>query len=82
MTIKVKGAQPAGLYQMQINPGRIADDSGNRNPKRIRFNFMHDPSVAAQRVASVIAPAKAQALVASTSARVAEELFGSELILA
>jgi len=43
MTIKVKGAQPAGLYQMQINPGRIADDSGNRNPKRIRFNFMHHP---------------------------------------
>jgi hypothetical protein len=85
MTIKVKGAQPAGLYQMQINPGRIADDSGNRNPKRIRFNFMHDPSVAAaaQRVAAVVAPAKPQATVESGPAtRAAEELFGSELILA
>ena len=84
MTIKVKGAQPAGLYQMQINPGRIADDSGNRNPKRIRFNFQHDPSVAAQRVASMVAPAKAQSMVEpdSARARAADELFGDQLILA
>ena len=84
MTIKVKGAQPARLYQMQINPGRIADDSGNRNPKRIRFNFMHDPAVAAQRVASLVAPpANSQTTVESVwPTRAAEELFGDELILA
>ena len=87
MTIKVKGAQPAGLYQMQINPGRIADDSGNRNPKRIRFNFQHDPSAAAaaaaQHVASaIVAPAASRARPSLAPSRMADELFSGELILA
>ena len=39
LIVKVKGRQPPGMYQLQINPGKIADDSGNTNPKRIRHNF-------------------------------------------
>jgi hypothetical protein len=39
LLIRIKGAQPAGTYQLQINPGRISDAAGNANPARIRFNF-------------------------------------------
>lgn len=39
LSIRIKGAQPPGTYQMQINPNRITDDAGNANAKRIRFNF-------------------------------------------
>jgi hypothetical protein len=39
LLIRIKGAQPPGRYQLQINPGKISDDSGNVNAARIRFNF-------------------------------------------
>ena len=39
LVIRIKGAQPAGTYQLQINKGRISDDAGNANATRIRFNF-------------------------------------------
>ncbi|MEO6434702.1 MAG: hypothetical protein ABIP55_02935 [Tepidisphaeraceae bacterium] len=40
LLIRIKGAQPAGTYQLQINPGRISDDAGNVNVRRVRLNFM------------------------------------------
>src|SRR5262249_26175247 len=39
LLIRIKGAQPPGTYQLQINKHRISDDGGNSNPSRIRFNF-------------------------------------------
>jgi hypothetical protein len=80
MIIKVKGAQPPGTYQMQINPGRIADDSGNTNPKRIRHNFVIEatPPLPVRTKVATPAPAKTDA----SLARVAEELFGRTAILA
>ncbi|MGB7161259.1 MAG: hypothetical protein WBD40_24585, partial [Tepidisphaeraceae bacterium] len=39
LLVRVKGAQPPGVYQLQINPGRIWDDSGNPSVARVRFNF-------------------------------------------
>jgi hypothetical protein len=39
LLIRIKGAQPPGTYQLQINPGRISDDSGNASVSRIRYNF-------------------------------------------
>ena len=39
LSIRIKGAQPPGLYQFQINRNRITDDAGNPNPARIRYNF-------------------------------------------
>lgn len=39
LLIRIKSSQPPDLYQFQINPNRLRDDSGNLNPKRIRFNF-------------------------------------------
>ena len=44
LLIRIKGAQPPGTYQLQINKGRISDDGGNANPARIRFNFTISPS--------------------------------------
>ena len=38
LSIRIKGAQPAGLYQFQINANRVTDDAGNPNA-RIRHNF-------------------------------------------
>jgi hypothetical protein len=38
LSIRIKGAQPPGLYQLQINRNRITDDAGNPNA-RIRHNF-------------------------------------------
>jgi hypothetical protein len=35
--IRIRGAQPAGTYQVQINARRIRDDAGNANISRIRF---------------------------------------------
>lgn len=84
LIVKVKGAQPAGMYQLQINPGKIADDSWNRNPQRIRHNFVHDPAVAqiAQRVQRLAASdANAQTTADAGLARVAEELFGEQPIV-
>ena len=81
LIIKIKGAQPPGTYQLQINPGHIADDSGNANPKRIRYNFVIAPPPA-QMVQRVVATdAKAQATSQAYFARVEDELFGEERIL-
>jgi hypothetical protein len=38
LSIRVKGAQPPGTYQFQINKNKIQDDAGNPNG-RIRANF-------------------------------------------
>src|SRR5688572_22168483 len=39
LTVRIKGAQPAGKYQLLINPGRFHDDAGNANVQPVRFNF-------------------------------------------
>ncbi|MEA2707788.1 MAG: hypothetical protein QOF78_389 [Phycisphaerales bacterium] len=80
LIIKIKGAQPPGTYQLQINPGHIVDDSGNANLTRIRHNFViGSTGSVVPRVTR--ADAKAQATSDASLARVSEELFGDELIL-
>ena len=44
LSVRIKGKQAPGTYQLQVNPGRITDDSGNANLKRIRFNFTIPPA--------------------------------------
>jgi hypothetical protein len=82
LIVKIKGAQPPGTYQLQINPGHIADDSGNTNPKRIRHNFVIAPPPAQKSIQRFVrADAMAQATANASFARVADELFGSKEIL-
>jgi hypothetical protein len=80
LVVKIKGAQPPGTYQLQINPGHIADDSGNTNPKRIRYNFVIAPPPAQMVQRAVVTDAKAQATAGKSRARVADELFGDDAI--
>jgi hypothetical protein len=39
LTIRVKAATPAGMYQLQINRNKFVDDGGNANTERVRVNF-------------------------------------------
>jgi hypothetical protein len=39
LTIRIKGAQPAGKYQLLIGPGSFHDDAGNLLSGPVRFNF-------------------------------------------
>ena len=39
LVVRIKGAQPAGKYQLRINPGGFADASGNVSVDPVRFNF-------------------------------------------
>ena len=82
LIIKIKGAQPPGTYQLQINPGHIADDSGNTNPKRVRHNFVIAPPPAQIVQRAFAMPVNAESTLPAASARVADELFGDEAILA
>jgi hypothetical protein len=76
LLVRVKGAQPPGLYQLQINPGHIRDDAGNVNPKRVRFNF----TIASQAPISAGVPAAAARATAHDTddggKRPADDLFG------
>jgi hypothetical protein len=40
LSIRVKAATPAGMYQVQINRNKFIDDGGNANAARVRFNFV------------------------------------------
>jgi hypothetical protein len=79
LVVRIKGRQPAGTYQLQINPGKIADDSGNVNARRIRFNFTIAAGGGAE---SGVIHAKAQAFAGADRRSVADELFGSEVAIA
>ena len=72
------------MYQLQINPRKIADDSGNTNPKRIRHNFVIEatPPLPVRTKVATSAPAKPDAPADLSLARATEELFGSTAILA
>jgi hypothetical protein len=73
LVIAIKGAQPAGTYQLQINRGRVQDDAGNPNA-RVRFNFTIAASAASASLASVTT---GSADVTPAVRRAADELFNS-----
>lgn len=80
LSIRIKGAQPAGLYQLQINPGRFRDDAQNISQSRIRYNFEHDPSVALPGAArpAALPPATVLTFPASGVPRPFDELFSED----
>lgn len=75
LLIRIKGAQPPGTYQLQINPGRIWDDAGNASVTRVRFNFT------ITGVGSSPAGSR-DALIARSDDRLFDNLFGDEPIKA
>jgi len=78
LLVRVKGAQPPGVYQVQINRGKIRDDSGNPTTARIRVNFtIEDPPIVVAGVARGASPTTE-----SSRPRLLDELFGAEPIVA
>jgi hypothetical protein len=72
LVVRIKGRQAPGTYQLQINPGRITDDSGNANVKRIRFNFTIPPMGITPRT---FPQAATQSVVSGKVASVAADIF-------
>ncbi len=72
LSIRIKAAQPAGTYQLQINANHVTDDADNPNA-RIRRNFaIAPPSPAAVPAAE---------LTAAAVRRNADDLFGQSPVL-
>jgi hypothetical protein len=80
LSIRIKGAQPAGLYQLQINAGRFRDDAQNVSASRIRYNFDHDPSVALAGATPMQARVKAPVTM-ETDTRSLDDIFSDDQVI-
>jgi hypothetical protein len=72
LLIKIKGRTAAGNYELQINAGRISDDSGNATTTTFKYLF----TIAATTSATSIVTPTTTFGDALVSSRLAKDLFG------